>query len=265
MLNRLKFLRNLFSEPSPSAEGQRPRLALAERPELVCAIGDVHGRYDLLRRLEQQLTADAAGIAGRKLIVMLGDYVDRGPQSREVIEHLLAPPPDGFERICLAGNHEQVMQAFLADSARNGSWLEFGGTDTLASYGIYEDAYAGPALRRKSFAYVLESSIPDEHRQFLAALPSLLVMPGFAFVHAGIRPGVSLADQSDSDLLWIRQEFFDASDPDAGLRIVHGHTPVAEPEVTPYRIDIDTGAYMSGCLTALCINASGEITFCFAR
>jgi len=223
---------------------------------VVYAIGDVHGRDDRLRELEGMLRADAARrSAARRLVVMLGDYVDRGPGSRAVLDHLCAPPPPGFERACLAGNHEQLMLAFLDDPGEAAPWLANGGAATLASYGV-----AGAAALRAAPAAVLlrareelRAALPAAHLAFLRGLGRMRREGDYLFVHAGIRPGVAPGDQVEDDLLWIRRPFL-SSNSDHGCVVVHGHSIVEEPEIHPNRIAIDTGAYASGVLTALALD-----------
>lgn len=261
----------LFSGRKPAVRTQRKKLFLTTKPDLVYAIGDVHGCYDLLHTLEQKIIADAAPHTGSKLIVMLGDYIDRGPQSAKVISHLLGPPPDGFERVCLAGNHEQMLIDFIAAPRNNQVWLNGGGKQTLNAYGISSEVYASRSLGSKNLDHALSSHIPDEHLEFLENLPALLAMPGFVFVHAGLRSQVALTAQKDSDLLWIRDEFLAMNALEipqladlglaAPLRIVHGHTPSGSPVETPVRIGIDTGAFASEILTAVRIGANASISF----
>lgn len=233
------------------------RLAAGTRPELIYAIGDVHGCLDELRALEARIVADATGIAGEKWIVMLGDYIDRGPASAQVIDHLLAPAAGGFKRVCLRGNHEQALLNALADATMIDRWLEFGGDQTMISYGV---GAAGLETLRKGSArsklQLLAAHVPEEHITFLRELPSVLSVPGYVFVHAGLRPGVAIDAQTDRDMLWIRGEFLDA-DHDFGAVVVHGHTPMAEPFVSGRRIGIDTGCFMSGRLTAVRIGGEG--------
>lgn len=238
--------------------GGAPRLSAAERPPLIYAVGDVHGCLDALKALEAKISADAAGEPGEKWLVMLGDYVDRGPQSAQVLDHLTAPPPAGFVRICLRGNHEAAMLAALEDGARIERWLAFGGEATLASYGLNAtqiSTLAG-AGKARSKLQLLQAYVPDEHVAFLTGLPVMLSVPGYVFVHAGLRPGVPLERQRDSDLLWIRDEFL-VADHDFGVVVVHGHTPAVEPFLSPRRIGIDTGCFASGRLTGLRVDANG--------
>ncbi|HEV7274656.1 MAG TPA: metallophosphoesterase family protein [Devosiaceae bacterium] len=231
----------------------------SERPQLLYAVGDVHGCLEELLRLEQAILADAAGVVGEKWLVMLGDYVDRGPASAGVIDHLLAPPPFGFRRLCLKGNHEAMLLEALSDATALLHWLSFGGDATLASYGMDQAAIEKlrqGQLRGGARRQLLAAHLPDEHLEFLRGLPIVLSMPGYIFVHAGLRPGVPLADQQESDLLWIRDLFLEAEH-DHGAVVVHGHTPVQQPFVSRTRIGIDTGCFMSGRLTALRIDAEG--------
>lgn len=225
----------------------RTRLSFQTWPAAVYAIGDVHGCLPELIELERRIEADATGPDGEKWIVMLGDYVDRGPYSAQVIEHLLRPPSAGLRRFCLIGNHEQMMLDFLQDPLTHAYWLDEGGVETLRSYRL--PPFAAP-----------QGSIPGAHLQFLRELPISLSLPGWYFVHAGIRPGLSLAAQTDEDLIWIREPFLSARLP-RGLRVVHGHTPGPVPVVTAYRICIDTQCFLSGRLTAARVTRNGAISF----
>jgi len=235
-----------------------PRLSAPERPALIYAIGDVHGCLDALRALEARIVADAAGTPGDKWIVMLGDYVDRGPNSAQVLDHLTARPPAGFSRICLRGNHDEAMLAAIEDPRAIETWIGWGIEATLASYGLSAAQIAGLTAPGRAAAkqQLLQAFIPDEHIAFLRNLPVMLTVPGYIFVHAGLRPGIETGRQQDRDLMWIRREFLD-TDHDFGAMVIHGHTPVEAPELTPHRAGIDTACYASGVLTALRIDDDG--------
>jgi serine/threonine protein phosphatase 1 len=224
----------------------RPRLAFHTWPAAVYAIGDVHGCLDQLRAMEAVIAEDGSGIEGEKWLVTLGDQIDRGPDAAGVIRHVMGPAPDGFQRFALLGNHEALALDFLAgrDSA---GWLDQGGRETLLSYEI--DPRQSPAT--------IGAALPLAHRQFLEALPVYLSLPGWLFVHAGIRPGLPLSAQSDDDLLWIRAPFL-TSQLTGGLRVVHGHTPGREVVVTPHRIDVDTTCYATGRLSAVRVTPDGR-------
>jgi len=239
----------------------RRKLLISKRPDVVIAIGDIHGCHDLLVSLEQQIVEQTKADGNQKLIIMLGDYVDRGPDSQRVIAHLLAPPPNGFERICLAGNHEQAMLDFLTSPAKRATWLDWGGIETLTSYGIDSRQLTPKFLRSKMMRHTLDSHIPEEHTDFLKNLPSLVSLPGYIFAHAGIRPGVPIEKQSDNDLLWIRDDFMSADTLGIEDCVVHGHTPCSDTVVSPTRICIDTAAYATGKLTALKICSTNGISF----
>lgn len=249
----LSALRTLLGRKRPTtpAIAARARLAAAEWPAVVYAIGDIHGCLDELRLLEGMIAEDAADAGdGERWLVTLGDYIDRGPNSAQVIGHLMSAPPQGFRRIALAGNHEQLLLDFLADPVANVQWLEFGGLETAQSYGMRQrPAGQGPRAAR-AIASDLASLIPDTHLEFLSSLPISLSLPGQYFVHAGIRPGVPIEEQADDDLLWIRAPFLEQNG-DTGVVVVHGHTPTSEPEIRPWRIGIDTAAFASGRLTAV--------------
>jgi serine/threonine protein phosphatase 1 len=217
----------------------------------IYAIGDVHGRADLLTRLLSWIDADlAARPVSRPIQVFLGDYIDRGPASRDVIDCLIERSLH-HETVFLKGNHEVMLAAFLREPAAWRAWREFGGTQTLLSYGILSRLNVDPTEGAR-VARALAQALPQSHRHFLASLRSWFVCGDFLFVHAGLRPGVSIQKQTDKDLLWIRDDFLSSKE-DFGKVVVHGHTPIDRPELRPNRINIDTGAYATGRLTCLII------------
>ncbi|ODS01380.1 hypothetical protein AUC68_00520 [Methyloceanibacter methanicus] len=218
--------------------------------EVVYAIGDIHGRTDLLSALLALIAQDAArSDHSKKTLVFLGDYVDRGPDSRGVIDMLSRGPLDGSKRIVLKGNHEQFLLDFLNDPGCLDSWCRNGGEPTLASYGVDIDRLERIGARR-GWREAFMAALPPTHLRFLESLELTCVVGDYVFVHAGLRPGVPLAAQVADDLLWIRHEFLEAQEP-FGKIVVHGHTPGDKPVVRTNRIGIDTGAVFTGCLTAL--------------
>ena len=224
-----------------------PRLALHSWPAAVYAIGDVYGCLDQLQALEAEIAEDGLGIEGEKWLVTLGDHIDRGPDPAGVINHVMGPAPRGFRRFALLGNHEVMMLDFLRDPDAHAYWLEEGGVATVSSYGI------GTGISGSEW-------IPERHVEFLEALPVYLSLPGWLFVHAGIRPGIPLAGQTDDDLVWIRAPFL-TSQLTGGLRVVQGHTPGDDIVTTPHRIDVDTRCYDSGKLSAVRVKADGSTKF----
>lgn len=241
-------LQKLFGGPRPVPAPMRGRLHLQEWPAAVYAVGDIHGCLEQAQALEQMIAADAADTTGDVLIVYLGDYVDRGPDSAGVVDFLMSRPPAGIRRECLAGNHEVMMSAFVRTPRSDTDWLGFGGMETLYSYGISGMALLGKSQRERRA--ILDSHIPSDHIAWLDGLPLMLTLPGTVFVHAGLRPGIALDQQSEDDLLWIRDDFFSAP-PQEGMLVVHGHTPGATPIVLPHRICVDTGACATGILSAV--------------
>lgn len=232
------------------------RIAVTQQPAVIYAIGDLHGHLKLLQALEALIVEDAIAIPGEKWIVMLGDYVDRGPDSAQVIDHLLDPPPAGFVRHCIAGNHEAEMVAFMRSPRADSPWLEFGGRETLHSYGISDERIAGG---RRMLQQLVASHVPDEHLEFVANLPVMIETPDFVFVHAGIRPGIATANQALQDLLWYRDDFAATYD-GLGKTVVHGHTMREAVLVSPHRIGVDTGAFLTGRLSAVKLTADGSVT-----
>src|SRR5437868_813036 len=218
-------------------------------------VGDIHGRVDLLEHLLAKIHADLQRRPARKtLLVFVGDLIDRGPSSAQVIERLRCYRRDGVQPVFLLGNHEEVLLRIIGgDSSVVDSWLQFGGLQCLHSYGV-----TLAQLRGKSAEEVVEivrTIIPTEHVEFLETFVDSCRFGDYLFVHAGIRPGVDVDQQSQSDLRWIRDPFlFD--DSNHGFVVVHGHTISDEVDERPNRIGIDTGAYRSGVLTALAIEGT---------
>ena len=218
-------------------------------------IGDIHGRSDLLDRMVGEIANDlTARPIAASLVVTVGDYVDRGPDSRGVIERLLRNPfPTRL--IALKGNHEVLLEGFLLNPDVAGHWRRLGGLETLQSYGVP----VGDVMRGKEYlaaARALAHAVPAEHFDFLGALRTSLTVGKYFICHAGVRPGVPLDRQTEEDLLWIREPFL-ASRTDFGKVIVHGHTPAEQPELLPNRINVDTGAFMTGRLTCAALDADG--------
>jgi serine/threonine protein phosphatase 1 len=217
-------------------------------------IGDIHGRSDLLDRIVDEITRDIEkNPTPECLSVTLGDYVDRGPDSRGVIDRL-ARNPFPTDYIALKGNHEELFEAFLGQPTIGLQWRHLGGLETLHSYKVP----VAPLMIGKGFeeaSYALQQAVPDEHLRFLKNLKLSLTIGRYFLCHAGVRPGVPLEHQKAEDLLWIRDEFL-SSDRDFGKVVVHGHTPIESPEVLPNRINIDTGAFATGRLTCLVIEGA---------
>ena len=221
----------------------------------VYAVGDIHGRLDLLRELHARIQADAREYpASRRVLVYVGDYIDRGYESRQTIDYLLDHPLPEFETVHLMGNHERTLLDFLDDVSLGPGWLRYGGRETLFSYGITWDrdlAGADECLSR--IQETLRGTLPSAHREFFAGLRLTHVEGDYLFVHAGIRPGVPIERQDQDDLLWIREEFL-RSRADHGKIVVHGHSIAEAPELLPNRIGIDTGAFATGRLTCLVLD-----------
>ncbi|MDB5406837.1 MAG: serine/threonine protein phosphatase [Rhodospirillales bacterium] len=214
----------------------------------IYAIGDIHGRLDLLRAINQLIHEDAyAHQAPRNVAVYLGDYIDRGDTSCAVIDWLIDQPLPGFEQVHLLGNHEDSLLQFLTDVHVGPAWLAYGGIATLHSYGVRPPSTDRDLPRVQD---ELRDKLPERHLAFLRGLALHHVEGDYAFVHAGLRPGVALDAQVPQDLLWIRDEFL-SSNADFGKIVVHGHTIAEQPDVRRNRIGIDTGAFASGTLTSL--------------
>lgn len=220
----------------------------------IYAIGDIHGRADLLRILLEKVDADRRRRpVDRPILLFIGDYVDRGPSSREVLDILLGHR-GGCESIFLKGNHETFISRFLEDPVVLDEWRFCGGLETLLSYGL-KPTFSPDKHERKTLSEELARAISTRHLAFLNSLQLSFQCGGFLFVHAGIRPGVPVADQDEKDLLWIREDFL-GSEALFGAFVVHGHTPVRAPEMRFNRLNIDTGAFATGRLTCAVIEGS---------
>lgn len=261
--------------PAPTVEGPTPPIRFGsppERPEperadaargpsletdhrFVAAIGDLHGRSDLLRDLAKFLDVLAQRQPGRMIEVYLGDYVDRGADSRGVIDTLLErKAKTDRDVVCLAGNHEAMLLGALRSDAEFARWIGFGGQTTLKSYGV---SLAPRTAREMAFARAsFLEAFPAEHAEFLRGLDLSFRYQNFFFAHAGVRPGTPLDQQDERDLLWIREAFMTSS-ASFGATVVHGHTPVPRPVLRANRISIDTGAYQTGILTCAMITHEG--------
>src|SRR5262249_25498298 len=215
-------------------------------------IGDIHGRSELLDRMTNEIERDLAQHpADAAVTVTLGDYIDRGPDSRGVLERL-ARNRFPTQYIGLKGNHEELLETFMADPGIGPQWRSLGGLETLHSYGVP----VGPLLRGKGFeeaSRAIREAIPQEHLEFLGSLRLCSSNSRYFLCHAGVRPGVALEKQQPRDMLWIREEILN-SRKDFGKIVVHGHTPVEEPQILPNRINIDTGAFATGRLTCLVLD-----------
>jgi serine/threonine protein phosphatase 1 len=237
-------------ETKPATVRHRPPAQIPSGRR-VYAVGDIHGRADLLIRLMQDLREDTARgeYLGRPILIFLGDYIDRGFQSKEVIDFLLSDIVSPFETYFLKGNHEAAMIQFLSDPSIGPRWAEYGGAETLVSYGVQPPRTRTSMDEWKQASASLNAALPPQHFDFLSRLDLSVRVGDYLFVHAGVRPAVPLDMQTEQDLLWIREEFLgDRRELDAV--IVHGHTPERKPYRDARRIGLDTGAYLSGRLTA---------------
>lgn len=250
MITRL-FARTRPAQPQP--RGVAPQVPPESR---VYAVGDIHGRLDLLRDIHLQIHEDAyRRQAPRNVVIYLGDYIDRGDESRAVIDLLLDQPLPGFVSVHLKGNHEDSMLRFLDDVTIAPAWLFYGGASTLLSYGVKppDATMRGEDLVRAQRE--LRARLPERHLRFLERLPLSHVEGDYFFAHAGARPEVPLEAQSAEDLMWIRDEFLESS-AEFGKIIVHGHTITERPDVRRNRIGIDTGAFASNRLTCLVLEGT---------
>ncbi len=249
MLNLFRRKRDDAPLDSAPSEPARPASVGADRR--VYAIGDVHGRLDLLKRLYERIIADCErrGHIDHLHIVMLGDLVDRGPDSRGVVDMALRLSHEFNCFTCLMGNHEEVFaMALRGEPGAMRFFLSIGGWQTIESYGV--DPMIGTRDGEEALLEALLEAVPEAHRDYIYGLPDHVTIGDYLFVHAGIRPGVALDAQEPSELRWIREPFL-RSDADHGSIVIHGHSITDYPDEQPNRIGIDTGAYMTDRLTAL--------------
>ena len=225
----------------------------------VYAVGDIHGRVDLLDRLHAMILEDADDTAPgvRKIVVYLGDYLDRGLCSRELLDFFLDEPLPGFEPVYLRGNHDQFFLDFLVDPEKGASWLRFGGDATVYSYGVRIPDNVTPDKRMAYIRDRLLEVVPNRHLAFLGELELARVIGDYLFVHAGVNPDRPLHKQTPEDLLWIRESFLE-SERDFGKIVVHGHSVTTTPDVRENRIGIDTGACYSNNLSCLVLEGTSK-------
>ncbi|HEY1505793.1 MAG TPA: metallophosphoesterase family protein [Stellaceae bacterium] len=242
--------------------GQRQRklerIHAAPAGTRIYAIGDIHGSLVPLRLLREAIREHAeAHPIERKCLIYLGDYIDRGFDSRAVIETLVNDPLPGFEHVFLKGNHEDSLLRFLADGTNALFWVAYGGIATMFSYDVKPP---DPVTDEKEVTRArkdLAKKLPAAHLDFLAKLEPYRIEGDYLFVHAGIRPGVPIDEQREEDLLWIRDDFLH-SQQEFGKCVVHGHSISREPDFQPNRIGIDTGAFASGTLTCLVLEGNKQ-------
>ena len=239
------------ARPRNGKRRNRPRLPEGVR---IYAIGDIHGRSDLLRQMFTVIDADLARSPFNRVIhVFLGDYIDRGPDSHGTIE-LLLERARRHESVFLKGNHESLLLQVLEDPALYQDWKKFGGLETLISYGV-RPAVNLTGSECSALINEFSNALPVRHHDFFRALRTSYSCGDFFFVHAGVKPGIPLDRQRAEDLLWIRDEFL-LSEKNFGKYVVHGHSPVRSPDIRNNRINIDTGAYATGNLTLLSIQGA---------
>lgn len=250
MLFNFSRLKNLFGGKAHSDTVTVPA------GERIYVVGDIHGRADLLRQLHQMIADDAASRGwARNQLIYLGDYIDRGPDSRGVITLAMSDSPPGFSKLHLRGNHETMLLEFLEDPRRGSAWLNIGGDAVLREYGIEAPSEFSQTAHLARAATMLAEALQPHELAFLQNLKPCHRAGGYFFTHAGVRPGVPLDTQLEQDLVWIRAPFLNYNN-DFGAVVVHGHTICNEIEIKPNRIGIDTGAHATGKLTCLILEAN---------
>lgn len=240
--------------------GSRTATRLGKIPDgrAVYAIGDVHGRLDLLDDLLRRIADDAARHASdsERELIMLGDYIDRGPASKGVVDRLLVDPLPGFRTVHLMGNHEDALLAFLDGASDGLDWLSYGGLETLMSYEVPLRSLPNTLAASMELRRSLEQALPQSHLEFFRQCALSHTVGDYVFVHAGVRPGVPLDQQTPNDLMWIRDDFLRSRTPLPQHVVVHGHTIVDLPQDRQHRINVDTGAFVSGRLTCLVLRGA---------
>ena len=216
----------------------------------IYSIGDIHGRADLLQQLHKKIQKDAANYKGKKQLIYLGDYIDRGEDSKQVIDLLLEQPLQGFDKIYLRGNHEQSMLDFLKNAEVGQAWFQYGGLATLVSYKVRVSKIPTKKADFEDIQNQLIERVPYGHISFMEKTEVSYEAGNYYFVHAGIKPGTPLKYQQPEDQLWICDNFVSYTKPHEKI-IIHGHTITDEPDARPNRIGIDTGAYITGKLSCL--------------
>lgn len=257
----MKLASRVLRRELPAAASQATALKLPTMPSALYAVGDLHGCLDLYRALETRILEDGAEIPGPKLIVVLGDVIDRGPDTARIIDHLVSPMPAGWQRLVLRGNHEDMMLKFLAAPEDHYRWLDFGGHQTLLSYGLQPDSVCGFRLRANRVKQMVGAAIPKAHIAFLNQLPLSLEVGPFFLSHAGGNPQKPLAEQSSEDLMWGSP----MQEHDTDYIAVHGHILVPEAQVSGQRLNLDTGAYVSGILSGARLCSQQDIRLFAAR
>ncbi len=233
-------------------EALPPRVPAGTR---VYAIGDIHGRLDLLEDIHRLILADCVDGPGHQVLVYLGDYIDRGQHSFGVVDALIHDPLPNFQIVHLKGNHEDFLLRFVETGEQGENWLFNGGVTTFNSYRTSGASMADLYGDMDNLRDALIEVLPPAHLAFYRRLAMTHSEGDYLFVHAGIRPGIPVSHQKDDDLIWIRGPFLH-TDEDFGQVVVHGHTPEFEPVIRHNRIGVDTQAYRSGCLT--CLVLEGE-------
>lgn len=249
MPKNLLSILNPFSSDT-SKQGRHVHYSLKPNKR-VYVIGDIHGCNHLLQPVLDKIISDSKQYLNQKelIIITLGDYVDRGPNSKHVIDLLLTHVPHYFHAIYLQGNHEVYMRAFIEKPQENTAWLEYGGRETLISYGVAPPE-TNDFENLNHVAGELLQKMPNSHFNFLHNLKEYFILDDYFFVHAGIDPDIPLDKQTVEALTSIRSKFINHKGHFQNKKIIHGHTPVEQVDIQPHRINLDTGAYLTGKLTA---------------
>ena len=251
-------LGNIFRQNAKGGPAAERKAAKVDGNARIYCVGDIHGRADLLDKVLEFIARDMRDAPGETRTIMLGDYIDRGPESASVLERLSSSELPN-QLIALAGNHDRMLLDFLENECTLETWRRYGALETLKSYAVpLVDVVRGGMYEEVRNA--LRARIPERHLAFLRGCASAVAFGDYYFCHAGVRPGVALEAQSSEDLIWIREPFlgFEGS---FGKVVVHGHTRVGHPEIHANRINIDTGAFATGALTCLILQADSMRLF----
>lgn len=237
---------NFRPKAKPQSEVNHSRI-----DRLTYAIGDIHGRFDLFTRMLDFIKSESGGLGEKPRIVLLGDYIDRGPSSAEVLARIIELKQEPWcDVVVLLGNHELFLMNFVVGGGNAGAWLEYGGSATLSSYGIAIPKDGNDPEQWQAAMEEVLRVVPRDHMLLLCDAKIYLIAQDYLFVHGGVRPGVPIEDQGSETMLWIREEFL-SSKKACDYVVVHGHSAQEAADNLPWRIGVDTGAYATGVLTAV--------------
>lgn len=257
----LSTFKKIIAGAKSQSHSSRRRISIANIPDIVYAVGDIHGCLKNLILLDNKILSEAKSLPGSKAIIYLGDYIDRGPHSAHVVEYFCRRINRRIDNdvtfINLAGNHEEMFLSFMESGGKNENWLAFGGIETLNSYGI-------KTASKTAYQLAIEAleAVPQSHLEFLRGLSSAAKLKNYWFVHGFVDPFLSFERQKEHTLLWSRPQDFKWPPQGTKFTVVHGHTPVEQVDIMENRINVDTAAFATGVLSGVRIAAGGVSAIC---